>query len=286
MRPVAALAGAAALAWAGWIEPRRLVTVRRRLELPRWPAALDGVQLGVLSDIHSGAPHAGPTAIARAVERLNAERPDAMVLLGDHIDAHPLWGGRVPPEDIVRELGALQAPLGVFAVLGNHDWKQAGDRMWRALEDAGIEVLENRAAPAGDFHVAGLADLRSRRPDLPSALADVPSDTPVVLLSHDPDVFPYVPDRVALTLSGHLHGGQVAIPLLRRPALPSRYGERYVRGHVVEDDRHLYVSSGLGTAGLPLRFLAPPEVVILELVSRAGESAGSPSRSRRDPGRR
>jgi predicted MPP superfamily phosphohydrolase len=286
MRPVAALAGAAALAWAGWIEPRRLVTVRRRLELPRWPAALDGVQLGVLSDIHSGAPHAGPTAIARAVERLNAERPDAMVLLGDYIDAHPLWGGRVPPEDIVRELGALQAPLGVFAVLGNHDWKQAGDRMWRALEDAGIEVLENRAAPAGDFHVAGLADLRSRRPDLPSALADVPSDTPVVLLSHDPDVFPYVPDRVALTLSGHLHGGQVAIPLLRRPALPSRYGERYVRGHVVEDDRHLYVSSGLGTAGLPLRFLAPPEVVILELVSRAGESAGSPSRSRRDPGRR
>jgi uncharacterized protein len=274
MRAAAALAGAAALAWAGWIEPRRLVTVRRRLELPRWPAALDGVRLGVLSDIHSGAPHAGPRAIARAVERLNAERPDAMMLLGDYIDAHPLWGGRVPPEDIARELGALRAPLGVFAVLGNHDWKQSGDRMWRALADAGIEVLENRAAPAGDFHVAGLADLRCRRPDLPSALAGVPSEAPVILLAHDPDVFPYVPDRIALTLSGHLHGGQVAIPVVRRPALPSRYGERYTRGHVVEDDRHLYVSSGLGTSALPLRFLAPPEVVILELVSRAPGSAG------------
>jgi predicted MPP superfamily phosphohydrolase len=283
MRAVAAVAGAAALAWTGWIEPRRLVTVRRRLELPRWPAALDGVRLGVLSDIHSGAPHAGPRAIARAVARLNAEAPDAMLLLGDYIDAHPLWGGRVPPEDIARELGALTAPLGVYAVLGNHDWKQAGHGMWRALEDAGIEVLENRAARAGDLYVAGLADLRCRRPDLPSTLAGVPPAAPVVLLAHDPDVFPYVPDRIALTLSGHLHGGQVAIPVLRRPALPSRYGERYARGHVVEDDRHLYVSSGLGTSGLPLRFLAPPEVVILELVSRAGESAGSPRRSRPGP---
>jgi uncharacterized protein len=283
MRAVAALAGAAALAWAGWIEPRRLVTVRRRLELPRWPASLDGVRLGMLSDIHAGAPHAGPKAIARAVARLNEEAPDVVLLLGDYIDAHPLWGGRVPPWEIARELGALRAPLGVFAVLGNHDWKQAGDDMWRALTGAGIEVLENRAARAGDFHVAGLADLRCRRPDLPSALAGVPPEAPVVLLSHDPDVFPYVPGRVALTLSGHLHGGQVAIPVLRRPALPSRYGERYARGHVVEEDRHLYVSSGLGTSGLPLRFLAPPEIVILELLSRAAGAAGSTRRSRPGP---
>ncbi len=130
--------------------------------------------------------------------------------------------------------------------------------------------------------MAGLADLRCRRPDLPTSLAGIPPEEPVILLSHDPDVFPYVPDRVALTLSGHLHGGQVAIPVLRRPALPSRYGERYARGHVVEDDRHLYVSSGFGTSGLPLRFLAPPEVVILELRGAAG-SAGPPSRSRPGP---
>jgi predicted MPP superfamily phosphohydrolase len=223
------------------------------------------VLLGVISDIHAGAPHAGPKAIARAVERLNAERPDVALLLGDFIDAHVLWGGRVTPEQIARELAPLRARHGAFAVLGNHDWKQAGDGMWRALTEAGIDVLENRAAAAGDFHVAGLADLRLRRPDLPSALAGVPADGPVVLLSHDPDVFPFVPERVALTLSGHLHGGQVAIPVLRRPAIPSRYGERYARGHIVEGDRHLYVTSGLGTSGLPLRFLAPPEVVVLEL---------------------
>ena len=282
MRAIAALAGGAALTWAGWIEPRRLVTVHRTLALPRWPSALDGVRLGVFSDLHAGAPHAGEAAIERLVERLNAETPDAIVMLGDYIDAHPLWGGRIPPRDIARLLAGLRAPLGVFAVLGNHDWKQAGDTMWRALEDVGIEVLENRSAQAGDFYVAGLADLRCRRPDLPSALNSVPPDAPVVLLAHDPDVFPFVPDRVALTLSGHLHGGQVAIPILRRPALPSRYGERYAQGHIVEEDRHLYVSSGVGTSGLPLRFLAPPEIVVLELVS-AGGSAGSPSRSRPGP---
>jgi uncharacterized protein len=265
VRAALAVGAGVALAWAGWIEPRRLVTVRRTLELPGWPSALDGLRVGLVSDIHGGAPHVGTKAIARAVARLNSEAPDLIVLLGDFTDSHVIWGGRLAPELIARELAGLRAPLGTFAVLGNHDWKQTGDRMWRALVEAGIEVLENRAAAAGDLYVAGLADLRERRPDLPSALAGVPPDAPVILLAHDPDVFPFVPDRVALTLCGHLHGGQVAIPGLRRPAIPSRYGERYARGHVVEDGRQLFVTSGLGTSGLPLRFLAPPEVVVLEL---------------------
>jgi uncharacterized protein len=265
VKPLAGVAAVAAVAWTAWIEPRRLVTVRRTLALPRWPSALDGVRIGVLSDVHGGAPHAGSKAVARAVERLNDEAPDAMLLLGDFIDAHPWWGGRLAPDQIACELAALRSPLGTFAVLGNHDWKQTGDRMWRALREAGIEVLENRSAKVGGFHVAGLADLRYRRPDLPATLAGVPPDAPVILLVHDPDVFPFVPERVALTLSGHLHGGQIAIPVVRRHTVPSRYGERFVRGHVVEDGRHLYVSSGLGTSGLPLRLLAPPEVVVLEL---------------------
>jgi predicted MPP superfamily phosphohydrolase len=267
VRPLAAIAGAAAAGavWSGWVEPRRLVTVRRALRPPRWPPAADGLRVGILSDLHAGAPHAGLPAIARAVARLNDEAPDAMLLLGDFIDAHPLWGGRVAPEPIARELAALRAPHGTFAVLGNHDWRQAGDRMWSALQNVGVEVLENRAMPIGEAFIAGLADLRARRPDLLGALAGVPAGAPVILLAHDPDVFPYVPERVALTLSGHTHGGQVAIPRLRRAAIPSRHGERYARGHLVEDGRHLYVTSGLGTSGLPVRLLAPPEVVVLEL---------------------
>ena len=275
MKAIAALGGAT-LAWAGLVEPRRLVTVRRTLHLPRWPAAVDGLRVGVLSDLHAGAPHAGRKAIARAVDRVNAEAPDAMLLLGDFTDAHPVWGGRVTPAEIAAELSGLRSPLGTFAVLGNHDWKRAGFAIWEALRDAGIEVLENRAVKAGDVYIAGLADLRSRRPDLPGALDGIPPDAPVILLAHDPDVFPFVPHRVPLTLSGHLHGGQVAIPLLRLPAIPSRYGERFVRGHVVEDGRHLYVTSGLGTSGLPVRLFRPPEIVILELRSDRAASRGSP----------
>ena len=87
----------------------------------------------------------------------------------------------------------------------------------------------------------------------------------MIVLSHDPDLFPRIPDRVALTLSGHTHGGQVAIPVIRRPLMPSHYGERYARGHIVEHGRHLLVTSGVGTSGLPIRFLAPPEVLNLTL---------------------
>jgi predicted MPP superfamily phosphohydrolase len=276
---IAAAAGAgAALLWAGWIEPRRLVTVRRTVELPRWPQALDGLRVGLLTDLHAGAPHAGLEPIARAVERLNAEAPDLTLLLGDFVDSHSLWRGRVPPELVAREVAALEAPLGRYAVLGNHDWRATGDRMWTALERAGVPVLENRSQALGraGLHVAGLADLRKRRPDLPSALAGIPPDAPILLLAHDPDVFPYVPARVALTLSGHTHGGQVAIPRVRRPAIPSRHGELYARGHVVQEGRHLYVSSGVGTSGLPLRLLAPPEVVILELTAPGRPPAAAP----------
>ena len=108
-------------------------------------------------------------------------------------------------------------------------------------------------------------------PDVGRALRDVPPDAPAIVLTHDPDMLPEVPDRVSLTLAGHTHGGQVAIPVLRRPTLPSRYGERYARGLVVEHGRHLFVSSGLGTSGLPVRLLAPPEVLILTLVAETSQ---------------
>jgi predicted MPP superfamily phosphohydrolase len=265
----AALAGGALAAWAGWFEPRSLVLREERLALPGWPASLDGLRVGLLSDVHGGVPHMGRAAIARAVDRLNATAPDMIVLLGDYLDASALFGGRMAPEAIAAELGRLRAPLGRFAVLGNHDWKRAGDAMGRALAGAGIPVLENDAVPVDArgtrLWIAGLADMRHRDPDVRRTLRGVPDGEPVLLMAHDPDLHPQVPQRVALTLSGHVHKGQVAIPVLRRPAIPSRHGERYARHNVVDAGRRLYVSSGLGTSGVPLRLLAPPEVVVLEL---------------------
>jgi hypothetical protein len=228
----------------------------------------------VIADLHAGVPHMGLGAIARAVTRLDEAEPDIVLLLGDYLDSSQFWyppARRLAPERVAEELARLRAPLGRFAVLGNHDWNRAGDRMWTALESTGITVLENRAvpvqAPGGRLWIAGLADMRHRDPDVTAALAGVPPDEPVLVLSHDPDIHPYVPQRVALTLSGHVHGGQVAIPLLRRPLIPSRHGERYARRHVLDAGRRLYVSSGLGTSGLPIRLLAPPEVAVLELRS-------------------
>jgi len=261
----APLIGALALiAWAAWIEPRRLVVRDVELAPPGWKH--DGLRAGVLSDVHAGVPHMPLAKLARAVDALNDRAPDVHLLLGDYLDASQPWRRRLAPEVVARELGRLRAPLGTLAVVGNHDWRESGDRMWRALEAAGVNVLEDRAvALANGLWVAGLGDMRHRRPNVATALRGIPQDAPAIVLTHDPDMFPEVPERVSLTLAGHLHGGQVAIPLLRRPLMPSYYGERYARGHIVEHGRHLLVSSGLGTSGLPIRFLAPPEVLILTL---------------------
>ena len=241
--------------------------VREELTLPRWPAELDGLRVGVLTDLHAGMPHVGLDAVERAAETLAAERPDVVCLLGDFIDRRALFARPVDTVALISRLAPLAAaPRGVFAVLGNHDWYGGARQTADALVDEGVTVLEDSAAPVGDgLWLAGVGDYRIRGARVDRALMPVPEGAPVLLLSHDPDAFPDVPERVSLTLAGHTHGGQVAIPGLRRPFVPSRYGERYVHGHKVERDRHLYVSSGIGTSGLPLRFLRPPEVVNLTL---------------------
>lgn len=248
---------------AAWREPRSLVTPEVRLALPGWPAALDGLRVAVVADLHAGMGHATPARVATIVDRVLALRADLHLLLGDYLDSTPLGNGRARVRQVAGELARLPNPA---AVLGNHDWRAAGPAMGWALRDAGIPVLENDAVRVRDgLWVAGLADSRHRFPDLDAALSKPPHDAAVLLASHDPDVFPDVPRRVALTVSGHLHGGQVNVPVLRRAMLPTRYGERYLAGHVVEGGRHLFVSTGIGTSGLPLRLFRPPEVPVLVL---------------------
>jgi predicted MPP superfamily phosphohydrolase len=258
---------AAALYWIAWHEPRRLVVRERELRLPNWPSALDGLRVGALSDLHAGLGHTNPARVREAVELLNAQRPDLICLLGDYLDSTHFGKGKADPGEIAAELAGLRAPLGRVAVLGNHDWRAAGAAMGDALRDAGLTVLENDAVAAGDVWVAGVADMRTRLPDIPKALEAVPDGSPVLLLAHDPDLFPHVPQRVALTLAGHTHGGQVDVPVLRLLVVPSGHGVRYLGGHVEEEGRQLFVSTGVGTAGLPIRFRRPPEVVILTLRS-------------------
>lgn len=246
--------------------------VEEDLRLPGWPPAFHGLRLALVSDLHGGGPQSDQAAMRRVVERINGAAPDLVAVLGDVIDHAVVGGTALAPEAVGRELAALRAPLGVVAVLGNHDWANDGPGVLRALREAGITVLENatveRAFRGAPLTIAGLADATTRLPDLTATLRDVPRGSPILLLTHNPDTFPQVPARVSLTVAGHTHGGQVAVPLLLGRIVPSRHGARYARGHVVEGGRHLYVTSGVGTSRWPVRLGRPPEVVVLRLLSR------------------
>lgn len=283
----AAFAGFGLSSYAFAIEPRfRLAVTRYRLTPPHWPAGLRRLRIAVVADIHACKPWMPLARVEEIVSVTNQLEPDLIVLLGDYVAGlRRFRTGLVPPEEWGRALAGLSAPLGTFAILGNHDWWHDVDVVRVTLADNRIPVMENEAVlvkpPGGAaFWLAGLGDQLApvTKPDgsrgvddLPGTLAGIPEDgNPIVLLAHEPDIFPQVPDRVSLTLCGHTHGGQVAIPLLGRPIVPSAYGERYAYGHIVEDGRNLIVSGGLGCSNLPVRFGVPPEIVVVDLGELSG----------------
>lgn len=271
IRLALALAAAAAVlgVWTIGVEPDRLMVERVAIPLPGWPPTLDGLTVAAVADLHAGSPHIDEAKIERLVDAVNALRPDVVVLLGDYVIQNVPGGHFIPPERTAALLARMRGRLGVVAVLGNHDWWLDGRRVRAALESRGVPVLENQAVPLGAegrrFWLAGIADAWTNRYDVPGTLATVPVDAPVILLTHNPDLFPLAPPRVALTLAGHTHGGQVRLPLLGRPIVPSEYGQRYAAGLVREGGRTLFVSTGVGTSILPVRFRVPPVISLLTL---------------------
>jgi hypothetical protein len=228
------------------------------------------LRVAVLTDLHVGSPFDGIAKLRTIVDRTNAAEPDLICILGDLVIQGVVGGHFVAPEEIAAELRRLRAPVGVVAVLGNHDGWFNHDRVAAALTANGVRMLEDTAAkfdtPAGPVWIAGISDLWTGRHDIAAALAQVEDDgAPVLLLSHSPDVFPLVPGRVSLTLAGHTHGGQVRLPFVGAPVVPSQFGQRYAAGEVIEGDRRLFVATGLGTSILPVRFRVPPAVTILTL---------------------
>jgi predicted MPP superfamily phosphohydrolase len=264
------------------VEPRfRLDVTRYRVSPPNWPANRPPLRIAVVADIHACDPWMPLERIEEVVDVTNGLKPDLTVLLGDFMPGLRRFRTEVvPPAEWGRLLRALKAPLGVHAILGNHDWWTDVDAARGALRNNDIPVMENDVAlirPDGapEFWLAGLGDQLAHygwhhefrgEDDLPGTLARIPEDgRPVVLLAHEPDIFVDVPDRVSLTLCGHTHGGQVNLPLIGRPVVPSRFGDRYAYGHIVENGRNLVVSGGLGCSRFPVRFGVPPEVVLVEV---------------------
>jgi predicted MPP superfamily phosphohydrolase len=268
----AALISFAVVAFALWgfvIEPRRLIVREVPLTIRNWPQANDGLRVAVLTDLHVGSPHHGIRKLRSIIQRVNDSHADIVIILGDLVIQGVVGGKFVAPESIANELELLRPQRNVFAVLGNHYWWLDASRVRRSLERAGITVLEDSAAAVDvrgkRFWLAGISDFWEGQHNVSAALRTVAEGQPVIAFTHNPDLFPDVPPRVALTIAGHTHGGQVNLPIIGPPIVPSSYGQRFAYGHVVERGRHLYVSSGTGTSIMPVRFRRPPEIVILTL---------------------
>lgn len=260
--------------WAFLIEPTSLTVRHVTIESATWQGP--PLRIGLISDTHVASPHTDVARVRAVVARMNEEHPDIVMLLGDYAGGHEPAGVRDRAEqsdvlDGVRAFGALRSPLGAYGVLGNHDSWFDELALAAAMREVGIEVLENRAVPVprggGPFWVGGVADLHSKRiaSSVPATLAEVPADADVLLLTHWPDPFETVSDRVDLTVAGHTHCGQVNLPLIGRPILPSPGSERWPCGLYDEGGRKLFVTGGVGVSILPVRFRAPPEIVIVTL---------------------
>ncbi len=231
-----------------WIEPARLVVNRQELRVPRWPAPLSGLRVALLSDLHVGSAYWGLAHLRELVQRTNAEQPDLILLAGDYVSNEASTGRYVPMEPIAAELGQLRAPLGVVAVLGNHDWWNDGPKTRAALEKSGVRVLDDEAirivVHGASFCLLGLRDEYSRERTAAQELDLALPGLPLLVLVHEPDVFVELDQRALLTLAGHTHGGQVDLPLLGRRVVPSRFGARYAAGQVLENGRMLFVTTG------------------------------------------
>ena len=280
-----------------------------------WPKNFS-LTLAVIADLHIAEPYVSAARVAHIVALTNAQKPDVIVLLGDFVCTHPFVSGYVAPEVWADTLAKLQAPLGTYAILGNHDWWSAAlpqnppdgsTSIRRALARAAIPLLENNAVRlvkrlSGQkdqpFWLLGLGDQLAHLvhhrtvsqlgwepatdhlsvkgvDDLPATLAKLNDDAPAILLAHEPFIFNKVPERVALTLSGHTHGGQVNLPLIGVPWTPHASRTPYLYGHYEVEDRHLIVSGGIGTSIVPLRLGVPPEIVFVTLGAPAPNTAGA-----------
>ena len=256
----------------GWAGAHSFRVSRHKLTLERLKSPLKLVQL---SDLHFGPWH-GEDAVKSWVTAALERSPDLIVLTGDVVDGACSLEREA---SLVRELSRLKAPLGVYAVLGNHDYfrrngtREAGTgHLVAALEGVGIRYLTNLGVQIRpDLHLAGVDDLWMGVVDLDRALENAPTDSATLLLSHNPDLLPDVPSSVSLTLSGHTHGGQIRAPFGVGLHSISKFGERFQMGWVASDPRLDgsvacgFVSRGLGTTGPPLRTFCPAEVIVLEL---------------------
>jgi uncharacterized protein len=237
---------------------------------PRWPKPL---RIVFLSDLHIGSHVDDVVRVGSIIDEATSLNPDVALFGGDYVNMQLLGGGRVPPRTIAAILARLRAPLGRFAVLGNHDYTYDESAVRDALEQNGVTVLDHDRStirlldqPIG---IAGIPDARVTRPEAYALLKSLSPSEPTIVLAHDPYWFAHLPRGPHLMLAGHTHGGQVRLPGIGVIRNATKAPLRWSYGLVQERGQFLYVTSGIGTSGAPIRWGAPPELVVLDVVGRS-----------------
>lgn len=252
-----------------FIEPNILLTKSQKLEIPHWNKDLDGFKIALITDIHLGTKFVDLKKLARIVKIVNSKNPDLIVICGD-LDAKSISKEKYSTTQIANILKNLKSKHGVIAVMGNHDYVPPSV-VKNIYQKSNIILLENEdyyfSHNAKTLRIVGFKDLWYFKSNPIQVVGMKDKTTPTVVLTHNPDYFPQMPNFVSLTLSGHTHGGEIVLPFIGSFFIPSEYGQRYRNGYIIENNKHLFVSRGVATLSGG-RFLDPPEINILTLYSQ------------------
>lgn len=261
-----AVAGVAAYAFA---EARRDPVVRRAtIALPLWPPGTPPIRVVLLSDIHIGSAVSDATRLRRIVARVDALRPDLILIAGDFIFGERADGASLHGPAMIAPLRRLRAPLGVVAVVGNHDYHTGIDVVRRDLAAAGIRLLRNQAAHVGPLSIGGIDDSVTGHAKV-IATTNMARKTPGarIILTHSPDIARFLAPDMTLLLAGHTHCGQIVLPVIGPVAEVA--AARYRCGLMREGGRTVIVTAGIGISGVPFRLGAPPDLWLLTLGPKA-----------------